>query len=164
MFLMRSPGFRAFLIRGSLALGALCGVMAGSGTGHQAQARGFIGFGVPFFYPPVVFPPPVYYAPYYAPPTVYAPPGNTFNYTPPSTRPQSLAPPRNYAPPGDYGPPGGGYTPSGGYPPSMGGAPTGTAQSCRAGAYVCPLVEDTPAGGACACPGHGGQRIRGRAD
>ena len=37
-------------------------------------------------------------------------------------------------------------------------------QSCRAGAYVCPLVEDTPPGGACACPGHGGQRIRGRAD
>lgn len=54
MFLMRSPGFRAFLIRGSLALGALCGVMAGSGVGHQAQARVFIGFGVPFFYPPVV--------------------------------------------------------------------------------------------------------------
>jgi hypothetical protein len=153
---MRATGL---LIRGSLALLVACGVMASSSISHHAQARVFIGFGFPFFYPP-----PVYYPPYYAPPPAYAPQGDTFNYTPPSAQPQSLAPPRYYAPPGGYGPSGGGYAPSGGYTPSMGDEPGGTAQSCHAGAYVCPLVEDTPPGGACACPGHGGQRIRGRAD
>jgi hypothetical protein len=146
MFLMRSPRLRTSLIRGSLAVLALCGVMAGA-----AQARIFIGFGGPVFFPPYVVAPPYYYAPYYAPPAVYAPPGNTFNYTPGGNyspqggQPQSLAAPQ------------GGYTPSRGYD-------GGGGQSCQAGAYVCPLVEDTPPGAACSCPGHNGQRIRGQAD
>jgi hypothetical protein len=138
MFLKRFPA----MLSGSLAMLALCGVMAG-----EAQARVFIGLGVPLFFPPVVVPPPVYYPPYYGPPVVYAPPGNNFSYTP--GQPQNLAPQQ-------------GYTPSGGYAPS--GGSDYSAQSCRAGAYVCPLVQDTPPGGACACPGHDGQRIRGQAN
>jgi hypothetical protein len=151
MLLMRSSKLRASLIRGSLAVLLLCGAMAGA-----AQARIFIGIGVPLFFPPVWVPPPVYYPPYYGPPMVYAPPGDTFNYTPPSAQPGNLAPPRGYAPSG-------GYTPSMGGPP-VGGANLSSAQSCQAGAYVCPLVEDTPPGGPCSCPGHNGQRVRGRAD
>jgi hypothetical protein len=138
MFLMRFPTIRAFVLRGSLAALALCGVMAG-----EAQARIFIGVGVPLFFPPFVVPPPVYYPPYYGPPMVYAPPGNSFSYVPPSAQPRNLAPPQ-------------GYTPSSAYDGGM--------QSCQAGAYVCPLVQDTPPGGACSCPGHDGQRIRGRAN
>jgi hypothetical protein len=135
MFLKR---FLAIVLSGSLATVALCGAMAG-----EAQARVFIGLGIPLFFPPVVVAPPAYYPPYYGPPAVYAPPGNNFSYTPPSAQPQ-------------------GYAPGGYYPPV---SPSQySAQSCRAGAYVCPLVQDTPPGGACACPGHDGQRIRGQAD
>ncbi len=155
MFLMRSPRLRTSLIHCSLAVLALCGVMAGA-----AQARVFIGFGGPVFFPPFVVAPPYYaapsYPPYYAPPAVYAPPGDTFSYTPD----------------GNY-PPGGNYTP-GGQPRSLAAPPGGYissraydgggARSCLAGAYVCPLVEDTPPGAACSCPGHDGQRIRGQAD
>jgi hypothetical protein len=186
MVLERFPRIRTSVVRGLFAMLVLCGVMAGA-----AQARIFIGFGFPLIYPPVYVPPPVYYPPYYGPPGAYAPPGNTFSYTPPSYappsgQPQSLAPqgygqqsgppgypppgyePRGYAPPG-YGPPGsspsGGYTPSGGFTPSMGaGSSDASAQSCRAGAYVCPLVEDTPPGGACSCPGQDGRRVRGQAN
>ena len=162
MSLMPLPKLRESLIRGSLAALLLCGAMAGA-----AQARVFIGIGVPLFFPPVWVPPPVYYPPYYGPPMGYAPSGDTFNYTPPnyippSGQPQNLGPPRGYSPSGGY-PPSGGYTPSIGGPPMAGADPSG-AQSCQAGAYVCPLVEDTPPGGACSCPGHNGQRVRGQAD
>jgi hypothetical protein len=155
MLLMHSRWDRSSMVRGALAVLVLCGLMAAQI--ERAQARIFIGLGIPLFVPPVVVPPPYYYPPYYAPPQAYVPPGNTFSYTPPGSQPQSLAPPR-YAPEG--------YAPSGAYTPSMGGdsADTDGPQSCRAGAYVCPLVEDTPPGGACTCPGHGGQRIRGQAD
>lgn len=168
MLSMRSPVIRALLLRASFALLALCGATAG-----EARARIFVGFGIPLFFPPVVVAPPVYYPPYYGPPMVYAPPGDTFSYTPPSAQSRSLAPPRNYGTPGGYSPggypppgsyaPSGGYSPSGGYTPSMGVGPE-AARSCQAGAYVCPLVRETPPGGACACPGHNGQRIRGQAD
>jgi hypothetical protein len=147
MFLTRLPRLRTSVICGSLALVALCGL-----TTNAAQARVFIGVGVgvPLFYPPVVAPP-YYYPPYYAPP-YYGPPsypdGSSFSYAPPnSSQPQNLAPPPGYAP--------GGYTPSAGY---------GVAQSCQAGAYVCPLVAETPPGGRCSCPGQNGQRIRGQAN
>jgi hypothetical protein len=157
MVIMRSP-----MIRILLAVLALCGVMS-----SQAEARVFIGLGLPLYVgpPPIVVPPPYYYAPYYAaPPTVYTPPG----YAPPAGQPQSLAPqqsyPQNNYPSGQNYTPSQGYaTPPGGYTPSIGMAPAGGSQACRAGAYVCPLVEDTPPGGECACPGHDGQRIRGRA-
>jgi hypothetical protein len=145
---------RAILKVGTTAIAvlALCGTAV-----NKAEARIFVGVGVPLFFPPFVAPPPVYYPPYYAPP-YYPQGGGSFNYAPPSSAPQSLAPPGGY-----YGP--GGYTSSGGYTPSMGGgSPEASAQSCRAGAYVCPLVADTPPGGACFCPGHDGQRIRGSAD
>jgi hypothetical protein len=168
MVLMSSVWNRGSVMRATFGILALCGVMA---MANPAQARIFIGVGVPFYAPSVVIPGPYYYAPapyYYGPPAVYAPQGNSFSYTPPQAQPQgqpqNLAPPQGYAPPPQsYGP--GGYTPTGGYTPSMGaGASDGGAQSCRAGAYVCPLVEDTPAGGACSCPGHNGQKIRGQAD
>ena len=139
------PGRRSFwqrgLVCGTLAALVLCGMM-----GTAAQARVFIGFGlgVPFYYP-YAYPPPAYYPPYYAPPpAVYAPPGGyappdgQFSYTPPAGG-QSLAPPSGYAP-GAY------------------------AQSCQAGSYVCPLVQDTPPGGQCSCPGNNGRRIRGQAN
>jgi len=181
MLLTRSPrhwasriwgqGLRASLLRGSLAAVLLCGALAGA-----AQARIWVGVGIPLFVPPVVVGPPAYYPPYYyAPPVGYPPAGSTFTYTPPGSQPQSLAPPGGYAPPPGYAPPAGyppppgypaqgGYSPSGGYTPSMGGGPEEGAQSCQAGAYVCPLVQDTPPGGACTCPGPGRQPIRGQAD
>jgi hypothetical protein len=174
MVLMPSVWNRGSVMRATFGILALCGAVA---MATPAQARIFIGFGVPFYAPPVVIPGPYYYPQYYyGPPAVYAPPGNNFSYAPPQAQPQgqsqgqpqgqpqNLAPPQSYAPPPPgYGP--GGYTPTGGYTPSMGaGASDGGAQSCRAGAYVCPLVEDTPTGGACSCPGHNGQKIRGQAD
>jgi hypothetical protein len=171
MFLMRSasrwaPRPMAVLMGGSLAALLLCSVLAGA-----AQARIWVGVGIPLFLPPVVVGPPAYYPPpyYYGPPAGYPPPGNTFSYSPPGSQPQSLAPPSGYGPQGGYAPPPGyppqgGYTPSGGYPPSMGGGSAEGVQACQAGAYVCPLVQDTPPGGACSCPGHGGQMVRGQAD
>ena len=48
---MPAPQLRTSLIRLSLAVLALCGVMTG-----QTQARVFIGLGVPLFFPPVVMP------------------------------------------------------------------------------------------------------------
>jgi len=167
MFLMRSAWNRMTRNRrlAAFVLLALCGALAAA---NPAQARIFIGLGVPFYGPPVVIPGPYYYPPYYyGPPAVYGPQGNNFSYTPPQAQPQgqpqNLAPPQGYAPPPPgYGP--GGYTPSGGFTPSMGGGASDAGpQSCRAGAYVCPLVEDTPPGGACTCPGHNGQQIRGQA-
>ena len=167
MVLMRSPrhsapGLVSSLIRVSLAALLLCGAMAG-----VAQARIWVGVGIPLFVPPVVVGPPAYYPPYYyGPPGGYPPSGNTFSYTP---GPQSLTPPSGYGPQGGYGyppgyPPQEGYAPSGGYTPSRGYAPTEGVQSCHAGSYVCPLVQDTPPGGACSCPGPGGRPIRGQAD
>jgi len=155
MFLTRSPRLRASAICGTLSLLILCGL-----TASQAHARVFIGVGVgvPLFYPPYIAPPPAYYPPYYGSP-YYAPPDSSFSYTPPS-QPQNLAPPQGYPPQGypsqGYGP--GGYAPGGGNPAY------GMAQSCQAGAYICPLVTDTPPGGRCSCPGHDGQRIRGQAN
>jgi hypothetical protein len=81
---------------------------------------------------------PLFFPPYYAPPPVYYPP--------------YYAPPVVYAPPANnfsYAPP----APSVGY-----------AQSCQAGAYVCPLAQDTPPGGRCSCPGNNGRRIPGQAN
>jgi len=154
MFLTRSPRLRTLATCGALALLALVGLPA-----SQAHARVFIGVGVgvPLFYPPYVGPPlgyypPYYPPPYYAPPAVYAPPDNSFSYTPPSSQPRNLSPPQGYPQQG-YAP--GGYAPGGGY---------GVAQSCQAGAYVCPLTADTPPGGRCSCPGHDGQRVRGQAN
>jgi hypothetical protein len=184
MFLIRSPNcsapwnwareLRGLVISDLLATLLLCCVMAGT-----AQARVWVGFGFPLFVPPLVVGPPAYYPPYYyGPPPGYPPPGypqagypqagyppsgNTFSYSPPGTQPQSLAPPAGYAPPPGY-PPQGGYGASGGYTPSMGGGPMESAQSCQAGAYVCPLVQDTPPGGPCSCPGHGGNAVRGQAN
>ena len=128
MFLTRLPRLRTSVICGSLALVALCGLAS-----NAAQARIFIGVGVPLFFPPVVAPPPAYYPPYYAPPyygSPYYPDSSSFSYAPPQSQPRSLAPPPGYAP--------GGYASSAEY---------GAAQSCRAGAYVCPLSrQDTPPG------------------
>jgi hypothetical protein len=148
--------------RGALALLVLlvlCGAMAGA-----AQARVFVGVGVgiPLFVPPLFVPPPPYYPPYYGAPWAYAPPDSKFSYTPPSAGPQGMPPPQSLAPPRSYGPPP--YGSQGGYPPSMGDmGPDGGAQACHAGAYVCPLLEETPPGGDCTCPGHNGRRVRGQA-
>jgi hypothetical protein len=56
---------------------ALCAAMVGL-AGSPAQARVFVGFGIPF-YGPGFYPPPVYYPP---PPVYYAPPPPVY-YTPP---------------------------------------------------------------------------------
>lgn len=75
--------FGKAVIASALAM-AIAGALPGS-----AQARVFVGVGIPFpgYYPPPVYypPPPVYYAP---PPVIYAPPPQV--YTPP---PQVYAPP-----------------------------------------------------------------------
>jgi len=95
-----------------------------------AQARVFIGLGVPF--PPIYAPPPVYYPP---PPPVYDGP-------PPVYGPGPAYPP---GPSGYYGGPGGGYGGSGGY---SGG-------TCFAGAYTCAAPPNAPPGSQCSCPGIG---------
>jgi XYPPX repeat (two copies) len=159
-----------------LVLAALAALSIGA---TRAEARVWVGVGVPLYYgPPVYVPPPVYYPPpvIYAPPPGYygPPPGSTFNYTPPSAMPQSY-PPQGYAPqgyppsgypPSGYPPPGygapRGVTPQS-YTPSMGNGPTNLNLSCHAGIYTCPLVEDTPPGGQCACPNEKGGTIAGRA-
>ncbi len=124
MFFPRLP------LRAALAGLALCALLAG-----PAQARIFLGIGVPLWIgPPIFVPPPAWYPPYYAPqggPMA----GSEFSYVPPGSRPQSLAP--------------GGYS---------------DAESCQAGPYVCPLVRETPRGGDCGCLGNDGRRVRGRAN
>ena len=76
----------SILRRATVAV-ALCAAMMGL-AGSPAQARVFIGLGVPFYgpgyYPPAPYyypPPPVYYAP---PPTVYAPPQQQYYSQTPS--------------------------------------------------------------------------------
>jgi hypothetical protein len=84
---LQSPGrvhivmstFTRFVGRTTVAM-ALCATFVGL-AGSPAQARVFVGIGIPFygpaFYPPPVYypPPPVYYAP---PPVVYAPPAQSY--------------------------------------------------------------------------------------
>lgn len=79
------------LMRRATIIMALFGALSGL-AGGSAQARVFVGVGVPFFGPgyyppPAYYPPPVYYPPppvYYAPPPVlYAPPPQTYSPAPP---------------------------------------------------------------------------------
>ena len=122
-------GVRISLIWGLCAAGALLPA--------AAQARVFIGLGIPV--PPIYVPPPVYYAPppaYYPPPPAYAP-----------------APAYTPAPSGYYGGPGGdsgygGYGGDSGYGSYGGG-------TCFAGAYTCAAPPNAPAGSPCSCPGIG---------
>ena len=78
------------IVRRTLCLLAL-GVIgaAPAGAPHQAQARVWVGFGVPLAVaPPVYYPPPAYYPPppaYYPPPPYYAPP--PVSYAPPQYSP-----------------------------------------------------------------------------
>ena len=151
----------SFMRRCAVRALAIACVLAGMAP--AVEARVFVGVGAPLYIGPPVLMPPPYYGPYYAvpPPWYGPPPGSTFNYTPPPAVPRDLAP-------RGAGPSGGGYSPSGGNTPSMGGAPTGGGPGagqgvCRAGPYVCPLIEDVPLGGDCACPSHDGRPVRGRA-
>jgi len=73
------------VLRRAIAAVALCAAMVGF-AGSPAQARVFIGVGIPFpgFYPgyyppPYYYPPPAYYPP---PPVVYAPPQQTYSQMP----------------------------------------------------------------------------------
>ena len=136
--------WRSFL---ALGLGAMLG---GIVAVQPAQARVFIGVGVPLFVPGIVYPPPIYYPPpmyypppiYYPPPMYYAPrynPGTTFSYVPP-----------------------GFHVPQGAQRQSL--APAGGAEYCAAGAYTCPLTIDLAPGAPCACLGNDGRRVRGRAN
>lgn len=70
------------ILRRSVIAVAVCAAMLGLAT-HAAQARVWVGIGIPFpgyYYPPPVYypPPPVYYAPpppvTYTPQPAYAPP------------------------------------------------------------------------------------------
>jgi hypothetical protein len=70
------------LFRRALVAIALCAAMVGLAA-PSAQARVFIGIGIPFpgFYPaPYYYPPPVYYPP--PPPVYYAPPVQTYSQVP----------------------------------------------------------------------------------
>jgi hypothetical protein len=70
---------------------ALCAAMVGL-AGSPAQARVFIGIGVPF-YGPGFYPAPYYYPPaYYPPPPVYYAPPPPASYPPAQTYSQGSAP------------------------------------------------------------------------
>jgi len=113
-------------------------------TSHPAQARVFIGLGIPLYGPGYYYPPPVYYPP---PPVYYAPPPPAY-YPPPG-----YEPPPGYAPSQTYAPP----------PAAIAPAGSGAGQACYAGAYVCPMDRPVASGGNCYCPGNGGQRVLGHA-
>jgi hypothetical protein len=123
------------LCRTTVAL-ALFAVISGWAS-SPAQARVFIGVGIPFF-GPGFYPPPVYYPP----PAYYAPPPPTYYTPPPSTA----------------------YAPSQGYTPGPVAAPSGSGQACYAGAYICPMDRPAASGGSCYCAGNGGQKVWGRAN
>ena len=78
--------------------------------------------------------------PYYGPPAFYPPP---IYYPPPA-----YYPPPYYAPPPPVV-----YTPAPAAP--------AYAQSCVAGAYLCPLDRPMAPGAGCYCIGNGGERVRG---
>ncbi|HET6185341.1 MAG TPA: hypothetical protein VFA03_17335 [Acetobacteraceae bacterium] len=82
------------------------------------------------------------WAPFYYPPPVYYPPA----YYPPA-----------YPPPVDEW-----YTPPPA-PVAPAPVPTPTAQSCNAGAYVCPMERPVAPGTTCWCPNNQGGRSYGRA-
>jgi hypothetical protein len=125
------------LHRTTLAAG-LCAAMV-LVAGASAQARVWVGIGVPFwgpgYYPaPYYYPPPAYYPP---PPAVYAPP-----------------PPVVYSPPQTYSQ----------APQTYSQAPGSGGQACYAGSYVCPMDHPVASGASCYCAGNGGQRVWGRAN
>jgi hypothetical protein len=67
--------------------------------------------------------------------------------------PYYYAPPPYYPPPAYYPPQAYSQTPIG-----------GGAQSCYAGAYVCPMDRPVATGAGCYCLGNDGQRVEGRAN
>ena len=72
------------MLRRALVALAVFGAMAGS-AGTPAQARVWVGVGVPlwgpgFYPPPYYYPPPAYYPP--PPPVVYAPPPQVYSQAP----------------------------------------------------------------------------------
>jgi hypothetical protein len=77
------------LLRRVIILAALCAGFIALAA-NPAQARVFVGIGIPF-YGPAYYPPPFYYPPppaYYPPPVVYAPPQS---YVPPPSASSSSA-------------------------------------------------------------------------
>lgn len=126
-------------IRRLAVIAALGGAFLGI-AGGVAQARIFVGVGIPF-YGPGFYPPPIYYPPpaYYPPPPVYYQPPPVY-YTP--------APAAGYTSPQAYAP-----SPT---------TPVGPGHSCNAGAYICPMDRPAAVGTACYCLDNRGQRIAGR--
>lgn len=123
------------LTRIACALALCAGGLAAAPAPASAHVGVFFGFSPGFFYAPPVYayPPPVYYPP----PAYYPPPPVDQWYTPP--------------------PP----------PPVYGQAPAVTspaaAQSCNAGAYVCPMETPVSPGTTCWCPNNRGGRTYGHA-
>jgi hypothetical protein len=119
-------------LRRLVAMVAVCAGLTGM-LAPAAQARIFVGLGIPLFGPPAYYyPPPAYYPP---PPVYYAPPPVTY-----------APPPVTYAPP----------------PYSPGPATAQGGQMCYAGPYTCPMDRPVASGGGCYCMGNGGQRVPGR--
>jgi hypothetical protein len=120
-----------------LAFAATCiGMLTLLALPWPARAGVWIGFGVPFFVAPW---------PYYPPP-----PPPVYVYPAPAYPP----PPAYYAPP-----------PPAGYAPDQPGSPSAApAQSCYAGANVCPMETAVPPGAACYCTDPNGVRIWGNAN
>jgi hypothetical protein len=115
------------------ALATVCAGMTGA-LMPAAQARVFVGIGVPWFGPPgFYYPPPVYYPP---PPVYYPPPPVV--YTPP---PVVYTPPPYQAAPAGIG-----------------------RQTCYAPSYTCPMDNPVPVGATCYCLDNHGQRVYGRAN
>jgi hypothetical protein len=140
MNFLRLGFLRSWFLRRVTVAMALCAAFVGL-VGTPAQARVFVGIGIPF-YGPGFYPPPIYYPP---PPIYYAPPPPPTYYVPPQA--YSAAP---------------GVAQSGMAQSGM--TPSGAGQACYAGSYVCPMDRPVATGGSCYCLGNGGQRVWGRAN
>jgi hypothetical protein len=88
LLVLRRSVFRGSVFRRAIVVVVLCAAMVGL-AGVPAQARVFIGVGIPFpgYYPgywpgPYYYPPPAYYPP---PPVVYAPPPQAYSQMPSPT-------------------------------------------------------------------------------
>jgi hypothetical protein len=128
---------KSLLILRRASVAVACAAVVGLASA-PAQARIFVGIGIPF-YGPGYYPAPYYYPP--PPPVYYAPPPPVY-YAPP--------PPEIYTPPQRN------------YSQIPAAASANGGQACYAGSYVCPMDRPVVAGGNCYCLGNGGQKVWGK--
>lgn len=136
---------KSLTLLGALAVGGLA--LPGRAQAHDGWHGGGWGWGIGIDVAPIVVPGPYVYPPYYAPPPVY------------------VAPAPAPVPDGYYEPYPGyiAQAPVAPVAPAAPVAPSGAAQSCHAGAYICPMEVSVPVGRRCYCPGNDGARQYGTA-